>query len=156
MCWSHSPTKRPTAREIVELLYNNPRLLSPSIEVPLASVQMERGECLHISPSHTPVQYKTNLNIGTGKENSRDDPGYDSEAYSPMLGHIHQNTDQAYPPHNQLMGEGDKESDGDVHSSLLCTTEDIYLSSYVPPGYILIDHSDRSSEHRSSRYRVSL
>ena len=39
-CWNRSPTKRPTAAEIAELLYNNPRLVSPCIDVPLASVQV--------------------------------------------------------------------------------------------------------------------
>ena len=41
-CWSFNPVKRPNASEIVELLANNPRLVSPSIDVPLASVQIER------------------------------------------------------------------------------------------------------------------
>ena len=39
-CWSQSPTKRPSAAEVAELLYNNPRLVSPCIDVPLASVQV--------------------------------------------------------------------------------------------------------------------
>ena len=41
-CWSFSSSRRPTAAEIVELLFNCPRLVSPSIDVPLASVQIER------------------------------------------------------------------------------------------------------------------
>ena len=41
-CWSYSSSRRPTAAEIVELLFNCPRLVSPSIDVPLASVQIER------------------------------------------------------------------------------------------------------------------
>merc|ERR1712106_966838 len=35
-CWSRTATKRPTAAEIVELLYNNPRLVSPCIDVPFS------------------------------------------------------------------------------------------------------------------------
>jgi hypothetical protein len=50
-CWSRTATKRPTAAEIVELLYNNPRLVSPCIDVPLASVQMERTDSLELIPS---------------------------------------------------------------------------------------------------------
>ena len=48
-CWNRSPTKRPTAAEIAELLYNNPRLVSPCIDVPLASVQVLfiDGDSLH-------------------------------------------------------------------------------------------------------------
>ncbi len=40
-CWHKTPTKRPTASEVVELLSNNPRLISPCIDVPLASVQVQ-------------------------------------------------------------------------------------------------------------------
>lgn len=40
-CWNTTPTKRPTASEIVELLTNSPRLVSPCIDVPLASVQVK-------------------------------------------------------------------------------------------------------------------
>ena len=50
-CWSMTPTKRPTASEIVELLSNNTRLISPCIDVPLASVQVERTDSLELIPS---------------------------------------------------------------------------------------------------------
>ena len=50
-CWSRTATKRPTAAEIAELLFNNPRLVSPCIDVPLASVQMERTDSLELIPS---------------------------------------------------------------------------------------------------------
>lgn len=46
-----TPTKRPTASEIVELLANTPRLISPCIDVPLASVQVERTDSLELIPS---------------------------------------------------------------------------------------------------------
>ena len=39
-CWNKTPTQRPTAAELVELLSNNPRLITPCIDVPLASVQV--------------------------------------------------------------------------------------------------------------------
>merc|ERR1719394_2310081 len=50
-CWSPTPTKRPSASEILELLTNNPRLISPCIDVPLASVQIERTDSLELIPS---------------------------------------------------------------------------------------------------------
>ena len=50
-CWNMTATKRPTASEIVELLSNNPRLISPCIDVPLASVQVERTDSLELIPS---------------------------------------------------------------------------------------------------------
>ena len=50
-CWNITATKRPTASEIVELLSNNPRLISPCIDVPLASVQVERTDSLELIPS---------------------------------------------------------------------------------------------------------
>lgn len=40
-CWNVEPTKRPTAPEIVDFLATNPRILSPCLDVPLASVQLE-------------------------------------------------------------------------------------------------------------------
>lgn len=40
-CWLKEYKKRPPASEIVESLANNPRLLSPCLDVPLSSVQME-------------------------------------------------------------------------------------------------------------------
>ncbi|KAG7188679.1 hypothetical protein KM043_008301 [Ampulex compressa] len=40
-CWSVDHTKRPTAPEIVDFLGTNPRILSPCLDVPLASVQLE-------------------------------------------------------------------------------------------------------------------
>ena len=93
-CWSPTPTKRPSASEIVELLTNNPRLISPCIDVPLASVQIERTDSLELlplskrSPTHAtiigtldPVDGKTNLNsTKINKPDSRN--GY----YSPMHG----------------------------------------------------------------------
>merc|ERR1719510_2180567 len=53
-CWNMTATKRPSASEIVELLYNNPRLISPCIDVPLASVQIERKDSLELIPKKSP------------------------------------------------------------------------------------------------------
>lgn len=40
-CWQVDSKVRPTAKEIVEFLANNPRLVFPCLDVPLASVQLE-------------------------------------------------------------------------------------------------------------------
>ncbi|KAF4518035.1 hypothetical protein B566_EDAN009268 [Ephemera danica] len=40
-CWLPEHKNRPNASEIVEFLANNPRLIAPCLDVPLASVQME-------------------------------------------------------------------------------------------------------------------
>ncbi|XP_076168527.1 uncharacterized protein LOC143147294 isoform X3 [Ptiloglossa arizonensis] len=40
-CWCTDHTKRPTAPDIVDFLATNPRILSPCLDVPLASVQIE-------------------------------------------------------------------------------------------------------------------
>ena len=96
-CWSPTPTKRPSASEIVELLTNNPRLISPCIDVPLASVQIERTDSLELlplskkSPTHATIvgtldttDGKTVLLNGSSRSNGRVESrnGY----YSPMNG----------------------------------------------------------------------
>lgn len=40
-CWFVNQNERPSAPEIVEFLATNPRILSPCLDVPLASVQLE-------------------------------------------------------------------------------------------------------------------
>ncbi|XP_075213197.1 uncharacterized protein LOC142319607 isoform X2 [Lycorma delicatula] len=40
-CWNREPKLRPQASAIVEFLANNPRILSPCLDVPLSSVQIE-------------------------------------------------------------------------------------------------------------------
>ena len=50
-CWHMTATKRPTASEVVELLSNTPRLICPCIDIPLASVQVERTDSLELIPS---------------------------------------------------------------------------------------------------------
>ncbi|XP_033330257.2 uncharacterized protein LOC117222594 [Megalopta genalis] len=42
-CWRTDHTKRPTAPEIVDFLATNPRILSPCLDVPIASVQIEHA-----------------------------------------------------------------------------------------------------------------
>ncbi|XP_014611297.1 PREDICTED: receptor-type guanylate cyclase gcy-4-like isoform X1 [Polistes canadensis] len=52
-CWSVNQNDRPSAPEIVEFLATNPRILSPCLDVPLASVQLEHtGQMeMHITDS---------------------------------------------------------------------------------------------------------
>lgn len=53
-CWSVDHTKRPTAPEIVDFLATNPRIISPCLDVPLASVQIEHTGQLDIQlPENT-------------------------------------------------------------------------------------------------------
>ncbi|XP_035214785.1 insulin receptor-like [Stegodyphus dumicola] len=40
-CWARSPHQRPQAAAIVEILARNPELISPSLDVPTASVEVE-------------------------------------------------------------------------------------------------------------------
>lgn len=47
-CWALEPQKRPQASEIVEFLANNPRIVSPCLDIPLASVQLEGTDQLEI------------------------------------------------------------------------------------------------------------
>ena len=49
--WNKEPTNRPTASEISEVLANNPRIVMPCIDIPLASVQVERTDSLELIPS---------------------------------------------------------------------------------------------------------
>ncbi|KAK9510835.1 hypothetical protein O3M35_005535 [Rhynocoris fuscipes] len=51
-CWNKEYKKRPQASEIVEFLANNPRLISPCLDVPLSSVQMEDTGQLEMSPNN--------------------------------------------------------------------------------------------------------
>ncbi len=97
-CWHTAPTKRPTAAEIVELLSNNPRLISPCIDVPMASVQVERTDSIELIPpgvlrkSGSMSQRPSNLKIGSGGSARRKDNsaggsiGIESGPYSPMNG----------------------------------------------------------------------
>ncbi len=78
-----APTKRPTAAEVVELLSNNPRLISPCIDVPLASVQVERTDSLELIPSMRKAsRYGRygNTNGNASNSGSREDAGLDPAA----------------------------------------------------------------------------
>ena len=178
-------TKRPTASEIVELLSNNPRLISPCIDVPLASVQVERTDSLELIPSVRKPSgsvSQTNQRILTYKK-SKDLPSsvhetsYGSNVsgpYSPMSG---------VPCGNGILlngGGGGSPSSSNPFKFIDMSREPLLMSSsqlcrattpppvggrdggskggsYVPPGYILVDHTTKSNstvtspEHHSGR-----
>lgn len=50
-CWNVDNSKRPTAPEIVDFLAMNSRIVSPCLDVPLASVQMEHTGQMDINLS---------------------------------------------------------------------------------------------------------
>jgi len=164
-CWHMTATKRPTASEIAELLSNNPRLISPCIDVPLASVQVERTDSLELIPSvRNPKGMVSQTNrpqLGlrrsrgpldgtslppTVNENSKGSSI--SAPYSPMSG---------VPCGNGFLLNGGSPSSFKMvdltrepllPSSQLCrSTTPPPVGSYVPPGYILVDHG---SKNRSS------
>ena len=88
-------TKRPAASEIAELLSNNPRLISPCIDVPMASVQVERTDSLEMIPSNRKpsgslsVNQRTSVILRKGQPasavHSRDNSS-GREPYSPLNG----------------------------------------------------------------------
>lgn len=48
-CWARSPPQRPTACEIVEILANDSKLISPCLDLPPASIQVEGTDSLELS-----------------------------------------------------------------------------------------------------------
>ena len=87
-CFCPTPTKRPTASEIVELLLKHPRVVSPCIDVPLASVQIERTDSLEMMPIPKKeaggARAKPSPLKAKHKDLGPEDQGYGSGAYSPM------------------------------------------------------------------------
>jgi len=69
-CWNQIPTKRPTAAEVAELLSNNPQLVTPCVDVPLASVQMERTDSLDLHLSQL-AGLKDPLGWGATRQGAR-------------------------------------------------------------------------------------
>eukprot|EP00092_Neocalanus_flemingeri_P012194 GFUD01013149.1.p1 GENE.GFUD01013149.1~~GFUD01013149.1.p1 ORF type:complete len:740 (+),score=179.76 GFUD01013149.1:57-2222(+) len=156
-CWSHTPTKRPTAGEIVELLYNNPRLVSPCIDVPLASVEIDRTDSIELLPKYrktsSSVSQKSrpDVIITTGREKSPDDVGHNIGAYSPMHGTVQDTgaflSREGHGSEIKGMGEDEDYSDMQESSSFLSQDREACIGSYVPPGYIVLDHSNKSSDY---------
>ncbi|XP_040568562.1 uncharacterized protein [Lepeophtheirus salmonis] len=157
-CWSIASTKRPTAAEIAELLTNNARLISPCIDVPLASVVVERTDSLELIPSvRKPSGSVSQTNrpvllYAAGKRN-RINEDSNTAPYSPM---------SIYPP--SITSPNNFRLDlKDLKEPLISYSNNIGLhnnnninsknshnvsgggvgtsSSYVPPGYIVLDHT---------------
>merc|ERR1711971_1346209 len=127
-CWNRSPTKRPTAAEIAELLYNNPRLVSPCIDVPLASVQVERSDSLEMLIGRAEVREDESLlrpaacsPMAPQWRAGEDEGLLRPVACSPMLG-------DTYSPMTEMTDLSTDRSDR-LES----------LSSYVQPGYIFME-----------------
>lgn len=82
---------RPSASEIVEFLANNPRLLTPCLDVPLSSVQMEDTGQLEM---HLPEQFrKCSMSINNTKNSVPSLPnGVSSASFDSKLNIIRQNS----------------------------------------------------------------
>jgi len=139
-CWSRTPTKRPTAGEIVELLSNNPRLISPCIDVPLTCVQIERTDSLEMGPLMS--------NTRSSKRDRED------LSYSPMTGSLYSPLGgSAFSPMNGSHINGKQSPGGRPEvQPLMNTSEDQGMydggtGSYVPPGYIVLDHRTNTVEY---------
>ena len=156
-CWSPTPTKRPSASEILELLTNNPRLISPCIDVPLASVQIERTDSLELlpiakkSPTHATIigtldtlDGKLNLIGSKASKASADTQGY----YSPMHAKLSNGGPRmcVQPPEAPGGDMGgyyrpDTEAGADTSDPLLAGAREdhqLTVGSYVQPGYIYV------------------
>jgi len=157
-CFSHTPTKRPTAAEIVELLLKHPRVVSPCIDVPLASVQIERTDSLEMmpKPKRAPDTGSQRAKMphlkaaNKAKELNPEDQGYGS-AYSPMNGKeenislgVREPLMESFCQEEDLKGEDGTSSvtfPGSTESSPYILA---HVGSYVPAGYIMLDHSPMS------------
>ncbi|XP_072396651.1 uncharacterized protein [Diabrotica undecimpunctata] len=64
-CWKRESKERPTACQIVEFLANNPRLLSPCLDVPISSVQIGDSDQLELSRKDLKVSPSKSANGST-------------------------------------------------------------------------------------------
>lgn len=53
-CWNVDHSKRPTAPEIVNIIAENPRMLSPCLDVPIASIHLDKSEPIDIHDIQLP------------------------------------------------------------------------------------------------------
>ncbi|CAG9862835.1 unnamed protein product [Phyllotreta striolata] len=61
-CWKRESKERPTASQIVEFLANNPRLLTPCLDVPILSVQMGDSDELEMPTKNIKVSPSKSAN----------------------------------------------------------------------------------------------
>ncbi|XP_014237000.1 receptor-type guanylate cyclase gcy-3-like [Trichogramma pretiosum] len=57
-CWSFVPAERPAAKEIVDFLGNNSRIISPCLDAPVASVQLEHTGEMEMHMNNPPNDRK--------------------------------------------------------------------------------------------------
>ncbi|XP_069698476.1 uncharacterized protein [Periplaneta americana] len=90
-CWNFDHKRRPHISEIVEFLANNPRLISPCLDVPLASVQMEDDtEHLDIQlPNVTFRKCSVSMNFITGSGVPSTDGSACAYVREPLLSSTH-------------------------------------------------------------------
>lgn len=79
-CWKQDPKLRPQASEIVEFLANNPRIISPCLDVPASSVNIEEKNQFEVKLHETsqninPVDDRKNDNINLKDFEFLDDHG---------------------------------------------------------------------------------
>jgi len=135
------------------LLLKHPRLVSPCIDVPLASVQIERTDSLEMmpKPKKETINHKDKHPHlkAKAKELSPEDQGYGSGAYSPMNGREDIGEMSVKEPLMQetFCQENDQQgTDGTSTMTYPGSTESspyilAHVGSYVPTGYIMLDHS---------------
>ena len=67
-CWNRTPSLRPQASEVVELLTNNTRLIQPCVGIPLSSIQIEGSNSLELQlPGTVTVQIRKSNSSGNGR-----------------------------------------------------------------------------------------
>ena len=138
-CWSYTPAKRPLAGEIVELLYNNPRLLSPCVGVPLASVHIEgMDETLRQTIRNAPKKSSV-------KQSDRTIAGLD---------HVDMNIPitNATPADKECLTTNapvvlNDEEHSEISESSLFLSKDPLSDIHADPDYVMLDHSDKNSEY---------
>ena len=150
-CWSMEPSKRPTASEILEIFTYSPQLICPSIDVPKASVQMDRDISFEImSKSRKPSDLlNLKLLISSTQGNSED------KSYSTMTGQT------LSPLHEDLLvnkykceSENSEEENYTGQSSPFLPGKHSFdsdlLSNYVESGYMVSNSWKLSNSVNSS------
>ena len=154
-CWRKDPSKRPTASEILEVFTYSPRLVCPSIDVPMASVQIERSLSFEVvsKPTRKPSDLlNLKLLISSDHRNS------DDESYSPMTGLT------MSPLHTELLlhkhddVEENEEENYDQQNSPFLPDKHSYdsdlIDNYVDSGYMVCNSWNLSNSLHSSNETV--